>query len=153
MSNKNALMTDGHLFADVEEQRFFDAKDLQFLHSDSDTGFWLGGEVDGSFGQRLHFYFPDKKIEKGIYPIRLDKDIEAYYNDKLGKTWKTQPGGTLTVEHIDLDGEEVRISFSFSTQKDVTDGPCISLTGSGAFKGFTRETSKETSAYLETLRT
>jgi hypothetical protein len=115
--------------------------------------FGWGGEVDGGFYKRLHFYIPKKYWLVGIHPINLDIDNEAYFNDQFGKTWTTQPGGTLEIVLIDLVMEIVIIEFEFVTKKDVDDGDCHTLTGSGWFKGFTTDPSKETAAYLQAART
>ncbi|WP_282358804.1 hypothetical protein [Pseudomonas sp. PS01303] len=114
---------------------------------------WGGGEVDGGFYKRLHFNIPKKYMVVGIHPINLDTDTEAYFNDQFGKTWTTQPGGTLEIVLIDLAMEIVIIEFEFVTKKDVDDGDCLSLTGSGWFKGFTTDPSQETAAYLQAART
>jgi hypothetical protein len=153
LNSQQAVVTEGYLSADVDGQRFFEAMDLQFLYSPSQPGFWLGGEVDGSFDQRLHFYIPKKYWVVGIHPINFDIDNKAYFNDQLGKTWTTQPGGKLSIVQIDLANERVSIEFQFTTKKDVEGGNCITLTSSGWFKGFTTDPSQDPTAYLGTLRT
>ncbi|KAE9646900.1 hypothetical protein EJA70_07005 [Pseudomonas sp. PB103] len=115
--------------------------------------FGVGGEVNGSFDQRLHFYIPKKYWLAGVHPINLDKDTEAYYNDQFGKTWTTQPGGELTILQIDLAMETVIIEFKFVTKKDVDDWDCLALTGSGRFEGFTTDPSHGSATHLQTLRT
>ena len=153
MTSQTASNTRGSLWAEDDRgSQIFKAKDLQFLQSDS-TAIWLGGEVNGSFDKRLHFYIPKKYMVVGIHPINLDTDTEAYFNDQFGKTWTTQPGGTLEIVLIDLAMEIVIIEFEFVTKKDVDDGDCLTLTGSGWFKGFTTDPSQETAAYLQAART
>lgn len=152
MPRQTASNTRGDLWAEDDRgSQIFKAKDLQFLQSDS-TAIWLGGEVNGSFDKRLHFYIPKKYMVVGIHPINLDTDTEAYFNDQFGKTWTTQPGGTLEIVLIDLPKEIVIIEFKFTTRKDVVGGECITLTGTGWFKGFTTEPSQDTTEYLQTLR-
>jgi hypothetical protein len=152
MTRQTASNTQGELWAKNEQgSQIFEAQDLQFLQPDS-TAIWVGGEVNGSFDQRLHFYIPKKYWLAGVHPINLDKDTEAYYNDQFGKTWTTQPGGELTILQIDLAMETVIIKFEFVTKKDVDDGDCLTLTGSGWLKGFTTDPSPASATYLQTLR-
>lgn len=69
----------------------FKAIDLQFLYSPSQPGFWLGGEVDGSFDHRLHFYIPKKYGVVGIHPINLDTDTEAFSTISLVRPGRHSP--------------------------------------------------------------
>jgi hypothetical protein len=152
MTRQTATNTQGHLWAEDDQGTpIFKAKDLQFLQPDS-KAMWVGGEVNGSSGQRLHFYIPKKYWVIGIHPINLDKDAEAYYNHQFGMTWTTQPGGWLEIVLIDLVKEIMIIEFEFVTKQDVDDGDCLTLSGSGWLKGFTTDPSHASATYLQTLR-
>lgn len=119
-------------FSGNPQQQEFQTKNVQFLGSDNDSDFYLGGE-DG--GRSVSFYFPDAAIQSGVYPLAPEGDISAYYAVSGSLTWETLEGSIKVTS--DLSNERVTIQFKFTAKEGGSGAGEIKAIGSGDFKGRT----------------